>query len=211
MEIVAVSECHFMLTTTHDMHATRFILNLFSEASGLTTNMDKIEFYPIQCQYTNIQQVLGDDQIISSFPCIYLGLPLHFKKLPKTAVIPLIKRVGNRLSGWKKNLLAYPRREVLVKMVLSAMPTHFLTVYKLLKWAEQEIDRLHRSFLWRGDTPDKVKSGHCLVRWKICTRPKKGGSLDQRFGQIRKGSPAPVAMARMGFPGTHMEEIIKGS
>jgi hypothetical protein len=34
-----------------------------------------------------------------------------------------------------------------VKIVLSAMPTHFLTIYKLPKWAELEIDLYRRSFL----------------------------------------------------------------
>jgi hypothetical protein len=123
----------FISPSTQDMQATKFILNIFSEASGLTTNLDKTEFYPIHCQDFNIQQILGHDQVISSFPCTYLGQPLHFKKLPKLAVVPLVQRVGNRLPGWKRNMLAYPGREVQVKAVLSAMPTHFLTVYKLPK------------------------------------------------------------------------------
>jgi hypothetical protein len=92
-------------------------------------------------------------------------------------VFPLVQRIGNRLPGWKRKLLAYSGREVLVKTVLSAMPTHFLTIYKLPKWAERDIDRYRRSFLWHGDDPDKVKGGHCLVKWKVCTRPKKLGGL----------------------------------
>jgi hypothetical protein len=69
---------------------TMFILQLFVDASGLTTNMDKTEYYPIQCQDMNTQEMLGADQNISSFPCSYLDLPLHFKKLPKVVVYPLV-------------------------------------------------------------------------------------------------------------------------
>jgi hypothetical protein len=87
----------------------------------------------------------------------------------------ILPKIGNRLSGWKRNLLSCPGRELLVKAVLTAMPTHFLTVHKLPKWAEKEIDRFRRSFLWKGDDLDKVRGCHCLVKWKLCTRPRKWG------------------------------------
>jgi hypothetical protein len=55
-------------------------------------------------------------------------------------ISPLVQKIGNKLLGWKRNLLSYPGRETLVKMVLSTMTTHFLTVHKLPKWAAQDID-----------------------------------------------------------------------
>jgi hypothetical protein len=101
-------------------------------------------------------------------------------------ILPLVQKIGNQLPGWKRNLLTYPGRELLVKMVLSSMPTHFLMVCKLPAWAEKDIDHFRRSFLWRGEESDKVKGGHCLVKWKVCTQPKKWGGLGikdlDRFG-----------------------------
>jgi hypothetical protein len=44
---------------------------------------------------------------------------------------PMVQRIGNKLLGWKRNLLSYPNRELLVKFVLIAILTHFLTVHKL--------------------------------------------------------------------------------
>jgi hypothetical protein len=38
----------------------------------------------------------------------------------------MVQKVANRMPGWKKNLLTYPGREMLVKTVLSALPTFFL-------------------------------------------------------------------------------------
>lgn len=43
------------------------------------------------------------------------------------------------------------------------------------KWLIQKIDRLRRSFLWRGDTPNKVYGGHSLVNWPTTCLRKKGG------------------------------------
>jgi hypothetical protein len=116
----------------------------------------KLRFFPSNARIWICKSYLAPINL-SSFPCSYLGLPLHFKRLPKSAVSPLIQRIGNRLPGWKWNLLAYPGREVLVKSVLSAMPTHFLIICKLPRWAEKEVDWYRRSFLWRGEDPVRVK------------------------------------------------------
>jgi hypothetical protein len=68
------------------------------------------------------------------------------------------------------------------------MPTHFVTVYKLPHWAKREINRYRRSFLWRGEDPDKVCGGQCLVKWAVCTWPKKWGGLGikdlENFGRV---------------------------
>jgi uncharacterized membrane protein AbrB (regulator of aidB expression) len=69
----------------------------------------------------------------------------------------VIQKIANMLLGWKGKLLSYPSRELLVKIVLSAMPTYFLTIFKMPQWAYHKIDRFRRSFLWKGENPEKVK------------------------------------------------------
>jgi hypothetical protein len=69
----------------------------------------------------------------------------------------VIQTIGSRLLGWKRDFLTYPGRELLVKVVLSVMPTYFLTVYKMLKWGISRIDRFRRGFLWKGRDADNVK------------------------------------------------------
>lgn len=89
----------------------------------------------------------------------------------------MIQKIANRLRGWKRDFFTYPGRELLVKTVLSAMPTRFLIIFKLPKWAIKTMDRFRRSFLWKGKDPNGVKGGHCLVNWETCTRPRKWGGL----------------------------------
>ena len=45
------------------------------------------------------------------------------------------------------------------------------------KWLIRKIDRLRRSFLWRGETPDKVYGGHSIINWPTTCRPKAKGGL----------------------------------
>jgi hypothetical protein len=84
---------------------------------------------------------------VSSFPCNYLGLPLSITKPSITSFRPLVQKVGDRLLGWQRRLMSYPGRELLVRSVISSMPTHFMTVFKLPKWAASGIDKFRRSFL----------------------------------------------------------------
>jgi hypothetical protein len=95
--------------------------------------MEKTNFFPIQCDNIDLTFLTSRNLVISSFSCKYLGLPLHYKKPTRAMMQPLIQQIGGRLPGWKRNLLTYPGREILVKLVLSAMPTFFMTVFKIKK------------------------------------------------------------------------------
>jgi hypothetical protein len=90
---------------------------------------------------------------------------------------PVIQKIGDRLPGWKRGLLSRPGREMLIKSVLTAIPTYFLTVFKMTKWAFSRIDKFRRGFLWKGHDGGSKSGGHCLVNWKTCMRPKKWGGL----------------------------------
>jgi hypothetical protein len=47
----------------------------------------------------------------------------------------------------EKNHMSYPGRELLVKTVLSAMVTYFITAFKPHKWMIHAIDKFRRAFL----------------------------------------------------------------
>jgi len=88
---------------------------------------------------------------------------------------PLIDKVGTRLSAWKGRLLNKAGRLRLVNYVLTSIPTYHLTVFRVQKWAIKKIDKLRRSFLWKG--AKKANGGHCLVKWSKVMKPKNFGGL----------------------------------
>jgi hypothetical protein len=76
-----------------------------------------------------------------------LGLPLHTRKFPKTAFLKFIQKIADRLPEWKRSFFTYPGKELLVKSVLSALPTYFFTIFKMPKWGISKIDKYRKGFL----------------------------------------------------------------
>jgi hypothetical protein len=152
------------------------ILHLFGEASGLKTNVQKSNAFPIRCGEAELAVL--QEQIpcqISSFPCKYLGLPLSLKKLSRNQVQPLIDKVADQLPGWKADLMTKAGRRVQVQFVMTGMLIYLAMAVDLPPGALKAIDKIRKGFLWRGRKD--VRGGHYLVAWERVCRPLELGGL----------------------------------
>lgn len=70
----------FISPSQHDLTVTDYILHLFAQASRLLINRGKIQIFPIQCDNIDTGFNVQTERSLSSFPCTYLGLPLHTRK-----------------------------------------------------------------------------------------------------------------------------------
>jgi hypothetical protein len=111
--------------TAGDLRCIRAILQLFPDASGLVTNMDKCSISPIRCSEEEVAVVLDAfPGPLAPFPCKYLGIPLTLLKPRRADEQPLIDKVAARIPTWKAGLLNDVGRATLTKVTLSAIPVH---------------------------------------------------------------------------------------
>jgi len=166
----------FLQPSASDIRITLDILQLFGEASGLRTNVQKSSVHPIQC--LEEQRMILQNHLpcqTSEFPCKYLGVPLSPHKLTNAQVQPIVDRIADRLPGWKADLLTRAGRCTLVQFVLTSMMVYLLLAVDLPARALKSIDKIRRGFLWKGRRD--VRGGHCLVAWPKVTRPWFLGGL----------------------------------
>ncbi|KAI9118931.1 hypothetical protein K1719_009606 [Acacia pycnantha] len=81
----------------------------------------------------------------------YLGVPIIHKRASYMTFAPLIENTKKRLSGWKRGYLNLVGRTILIKTVLSVLPTYYMQTIFLPKRIVKELEQSSRGFLW-GDT-----------------------------------------------------------
>jgi hypothetical protein len=68
---------------------------------------------------------------LSSLPISYLGFPLGGNARREAFWDPVIKKVEQRLTPWKRTYLSKGGRLVLIKAVLSSLPLYFMSVFPI--------------------------------------------------------------------------------
>lgn len=106
-----------------------------------------------------------------TFPFKYLGLLLSDSSLHMIEYAQLIQKVRKRQTRWKAKYLNLAGIITLINAVLSALPTSFMSIFKMLKWTVQELDKIRRNFLWHDPQIEQRKI--YLANWESICIPKK--------------------------------------
>lgn len=80
--------------------------------------------------------------------------------------------MSKKLASWKKASLSRGGRLTLIEAVLSAMPTYFLSLFKVLMGVAKCMEKIMRNF--RCDSTDGEVHCH-VVAWEQVGKPKDRG------------------------------------
>jgi hypothetical protein len=93
----------------------KWILTCFEQISGMRINFHKSELIPINIEVEELQPFIDIFKCeVGIFPVKYLGIPLHFHKLRREDLQPLIESLLRRITGWRGRLLSTAAKRVLI-------------------------------------------------------------------------------------------------
>ncbi|XP_061999168.1 uncharacterized protein LOC133716477 [Rosa rugosa] len=162
-----------------DCYQIQDVIETYGRASGQLVNFDKssVVFSKNVSDYMKeeISSLLGVEEVESHEK--YLGLPTYVGR-KKTSTFQYIKdNLAKRLANWQGKLLSGARKDILIKVVAQALPTHAMSVFQLTKNFCDDLEQMCARFWW-GSSLDKRKI-HWKT-WKALCNPKEEGGLGFR-------------------------------
>jgi hypothetical protein len=106
---------------------------------------------------------------IGCLPFKYLGVPIHFERLKREDLQPIIDKLIRKITGWRGRLSSL----VLVKTCLASVPIYLMSFIKFLKLAIRLVESQMTHCLWNNSDD---RHNYHLVNWKqVCMRKEFGG------------------------------------
>lgn len=117
-----------------NIHAMKNVLRMFELISGLKINLTKSSPIGVNTSVEWLESMaayLGCKK--GETPFSYHGLPVGANPRLSTTWKRVIEAVRKKLASWNPNTLSFGARIVLVKVVLSLLPTYFFSLFKAPK------------------------------------------------------------------------------
>jgi hypothetical protein len=133
-----------LLFLAHESRAVnhlKWLMTYFKKLSGMRINYHKSDLTSINLDEEEIHDYAKIFCCkIGQFPFVYLGVPLHYEKLRREDIQPVVDKIMKMISGWKSRMLSYGARLVLLKAYLASIPIYLISIIKFPKWVIKVIN-----------------------------------------------------------------------
>jgi hypothetical protein len=139
----------FSSSDTSHLTNLKQILLWYEQISGMRINFHKSEVTPMNLDDELIHAVSHIFSCpIGKFPIKYLGIPLHYDKLAREDIQPLVDKLLKRIAGWRGILLSQAARAMLIKTCMASISIYILSFLKFPKWAIKLLNTQMANCLW---------------------------------------------------------------
>ncbi|XP_039040629.1 uncharacterized protein LOC120178942 [Hibiscus syriacus] len=127
------------------------VLRVFEVMSGLQLNLKKSRLFGINISQQEVKTWADSiGCLVGNFPSNFLGLPLGATRNSSVIWEPVVQNFHSKLAGWKAATLSLAGRLVLIKSVLSSLPTYFFVYIKIPASILKTLNSIMSNFLWGG-------------------------------------------------------------
>jgi len=166
----------FMCEDSFDnIFAIKAILQCFELASSLKVKFHKSKLARISVDsYAMSTYAKTLNCNIMSLPFQYLGVQVGGNPRKKQFWEPIKRKIEARLSSWKGRFLSMAGQICLLKLVFTAIPLFYLSIFKAPAAVCNRIRSIQRKFLWDWGRQNKSIS---WVSWDNVCKPLQEGGL----------------------------------
>nr|GEV98145.1 putative RNA-directed DNA polymerase, eukaryota, reverse transcriptase zinc-binding domain protein [Tanacetum cinerariifolium] len=151
-----------------NVNALMIMLHCFFLASGLKINVQKSSLSGIgvlPSTVHNMATMFGCSA--SNLPFSYLGVKMGANMKRTSSWDAVINKVTTKLSSWKAKTLSAGGRLTLVKSMLGAIPTYYMSLFKVPMGVLNRLESLQNSFFLGADIGDKKITWVAWLRFWI--------------------------------------------
>jgi hypothetical protein len=154
----------------------KLILYCFESMSGLKINYHKSEVYVVGGDQKVKEEIAGKLNCkLGQIPRIYLGIPIHTKKLRQIDFVMVTEKVAKRTDPWQGKLISSSGRLILVNSCLSSILVYMMGFYHLTDGQHKKMDSIRGRFFRQGG---RKKFKYHMDKWDSLTVPKEFGGLE---------------------------------
>ncbi|XP_026435777.1 uncharacterized protein LOC113333560 [Papaver somniferum] len=121
---------------------------------------------------------------VATFPDRYLGVQIIPRTVRYHHICNVIEKIKAQLAGWKRRLLSFHDRIVLVKSDIASYSIHNMAVYKWPRKFILQCEREIRKFIWSGDS--NISRVVVVAFDKVCCPFEEGGLGLSRMATMNK-------------------------
>jgi hypothetical protein len=147
------------------------VLHLYEKASRQQLNIAKTSIFFIKNTRAGFREFIRSSagvSITSGFDR-YLGLPALVGRSKSKTFAGICGRVKKKLDEWKEKFLSQVGKEILIKVIVQAIPTYSMSVFQLPTTLCKSLNSLMSRFWWGH----KSNLGRVpWMSWEMLGRPK---------------------------------------
>jgi hypothetical protein len=124
----------FMSSEGSCIRNLRVILMLFDKVSRMRINFHKSEHVPLNLEPESVHEISHLLHChVGSLPFRYLGVHIHFKRLKREDLQPIINKPIKRIAGWRGRLMTYSSILALIKTCFARVLVYLMSFIKFPK------------------------------------------------------------------------------